>query len=419
MTSIETHTFSNGLKLVLERLPGCRSGGIAIGFPAGGRTEEPKVSGISHYLEHMIFKGTKTIRYFDRTFEEVGASTNAVTDVDTTVYIARCPKRSTIRTLKLWLQLLAEASLDPEEFERERGVILSEYFITEDNPDALVEKYATLSLFKGHPLASTVIGTEETIKAISHRDMVNYFRYWYHPSYAVIWVSADLRMDKLINCVDQQEDWMKQGPPPTLSYRKFEPKGPFNIELHRQTRLVQIGLALSSPTQSAQERASLQVLSSMLSAGQSSMLRRRLVLEGELTDDLRVVVSGYQEAGMLLTSFAIEPMKEPEVLEVLEKTVRDLRENVMEFMEEFEVARSHAAGSFLTRIDAQMSWRALQGAWETLRRGHCPWDEIVSSIESLSYQQFADSLKEITKPERIALILAGTGKEGASRTVRW
>ena len=419
MTAMETHEFSNGLKLILEKLPGSRSTGVAIGFPAGGRTEKAKVSGISHYLEHMIFKGTDTVKDVNKAFEQVGANINAVTDVDATVYLAECPRENALKALGLWLRFLSEASIDSEEFERERSVILSEYFITEDRPDWLVEKNVCPSLFKGHPLASTVIGTEKTIKAISHRDMLDYFRFWYHPSNAVVWVSGDLAMDGLINFIEQQEDWTKHGATPALSYRTFNPEGSVAMELHRQTKLLQVGLAFSSPTHSTEERASLQVLGSMLSSGQSSLLRRRLIFEGDFTDSFRTSVWGYREAGMLFTTFAIQPANVSKVLAILTQTVRELRESITRFKEEFKIARSHAVGSFSARIDRRMMWRVVQGAWETLRRGHCSWDKLISSLESLNFEQFKHNVREITRPERIALILAGDVKDGAAKTVQW
>jgi predicted Zn-dependent peptidase len=404
---------------MLERLPRCKSVGIAVGFPAGGRTEKAEVSGISHYLEHMIFKGTATVRNVDAAFQRVGANINAVTEVDSTVYIAECPKENGVKALGLWLQFLSEASIDSAEFERERGVILSEYFISEDNPDYLVEKNITLTLFRGHPLSTTVIGSEDTIKAISHRDMLSYFRRWYHPSQAVIWVSGDLKMDTLISCIERQDDWTKQGAAPTLSYETFKPKRPSAIELSRKIKLAQIGLALSSPTHTIQQRASLQILSSMLSAGQSSILRRKLILEDEFTDRLRTVASSFREAGMFFTSFAVQPSKVSKVLKILTKTVRDLRENSAKFKENFENARSHAVGLFSTTIDTRMMWRATQGSWETLRRGHCSWDELISSLESLDFDEFKDNVAEITQPERMALVLAGNVKRGAATAVHW
>ena len=418
MTPVEKHVFSNGLTLMLERLPGCKSVGVAVGFPAGGRTEKPEVSGISHYLEHMIFKGTAKVKSVDEAFRRVGANNNAVTEVDSTVYIAECPKENGTKTLGLWLQFLSEASIDPTEFERERGVILSEYFITEDNPDYLVEKNITYSLFKGHPLSTTVIGSENTIKAISHSDMTNYFRHWYHPSSAVVWMSGDLKMDALINCVEQNDDWTKNGAAPTPSYETFKPKKPSATEISRKIRLAQIGLALSSPTDTIQQRASLQILSSMLSAGQSSILRRKLILEAEFTDRLRTISPGFREAGMLFTSFATQPTKVPQVLTILAKTVRDLRENTAKFKENFENARSHAIGSLSTTIDARIMWRVTLGAWETLRRGQCQWDEIMSSLESLSFNEFKENVAEITQPKRIALVLAGNIKKGTSKAAQ-
>jgi len=88
MTDTETHKFSNGLQIVLEKLPNAKSAGIAVGFPVGGRTEQSDVSGISHFLEHMIFKGTRTVKSVDAAFDKLGARNNAWTDVDVTTYIA-------------------------------------------------------------------------------------------------------------------------------------------------------------------------------------------------------------------------------------------------------------------------------------------------------------------------------------------
>jgi predicted Zn-dependent peptidase len=419
MTAFEKHRFSNGLLLVLEKLPKCRSVGIAIGFPAGGRNEKAEVSGISHYLEHMIFKGTKTVRNVDKAFEREGASANAMTEDDSTVYLAECPRENGVEVLRLWLQFLSEASIDRQEFERERGVIISEYYISEDNPDSLVEKNATVSLFNGHPLASTVIGSEETIKAISHGDMVDYFHSLYHPSNSVIWVSGDLPMNMLVDCVKKQQDWTKRTGAPALSYKRFVPKSISATEIKRQIKLVQVGLAFSSPASSTEDRASLQVLTSMLSAGQSSMLRRKLILEGEFTDRLRTSVASYREAGMFLTSFALQPGKVSRALTTITDTVQNLKKNSEGFKEDFERAKSHAVGSFLANVDRYMMWRALAGAWETLRRGHCSWDEWASSLESLSFEEFKDRLIEIVQPERTALILAGNIKEGITETVKW
>jgi predicted Zn-dependent peptidase len=419
MTAIETHRFSNGLVLALEKLPKCGSAGVAIGFPAGGRTEKAGISGISHYLEHMIFKGTDKVKNIDALFERVGAPTNATTEVDSTVYLAECPKETAFKTLEMWLQFLSEAAIDYEEFERERGVILSEYFITEDNPDFLVDKNATLSLFKGHPLASTVIGSEETIKAISHKDMIDYFRFWYHPSNAVIWVSGDLQMDKVIDCVEQRKEWIKHGVASVPTYQTFMPKGPTAMGFQRQTKLVQVGLAFSSLTNSAEERASLQILSSMLSTGRSSILRRKLIMVGEFTDRFRTSVSAYREAGIFLTTFAIWPNKVSKVMQILTETTRDVRKNIVKLKKDFERARGHAVGLFSTSIDMRMMWRTLAGAWETLRRGRCSWDEMIKSLETLKFEQFKDYVTEITKPERIALVISGDIKQGLTEKLQW
>jgi predicted Zn-dependent peptidase len=191
------------------------------------------------------------------------------------------------------------------------------------------------------------------------------------------------------------------------------------MELPRQTKLAQLGLACSSPTQSPEERATLQILSSMLSSGQSSILRRRLVFEHELTHRLRVVLSDFREAGMFLTTFSTPPTKVPVALSILTETVHNLKKDSSKFKQRFQVARNHALGSVSTGIDTQLMWRAIQGAWETLRRGNCSWDEKLSSLKSLSFEQFTNIVMEILRPERIALILAGQFKEGITDSAEW
>ena len=419
MTDTETHKLSNGLQLVLENLPNAKSAGVAVGFPVGGRTEKPDVSGISHYLEHMIFKGTSTIKNVDATFEKLGTVNNAMTEVDATIYVAECPKKYSIKVLDLWLHLLSEASIEPEQFERERGVILSEYFITEDNPDSLVEKTATLTLFKDHPLSTTVIGSEETIRAITHDKMREYFRSLYKPANTVVWVSGDLTMDNLIGCVNGHEYWTRNVKGPTVSYEKFKPPGPSATELHRPTKLLQVGLALSGPTGSAEERASFQILGSMLSSGQSSILRRRLVLEAQLTDKLRTITPCYKEASMLFTTFATQPNKASKILKILTETLSELRKEPDNFKERFENARNHAIGQLTTNIDTAMMYRTLQGAWETIRRGHCSWDELIEQLETLKFHEFKENVTEICRPERTALIMAGDVKEGSTRKLQF
>jgi predicted Zn-dependent peptidase len=206
---------------------------------------------------------------------------------------------------------------------------------------------------------------------------------------------------------------------PAASYKKFKPRGPSATELRRKIKLLQVGLALSGPTASAEERASLQILSSMLSSGQSSILRRRLILEAQLTDKLRTLTSCYKEAGMLFTTFATRPDKASKVLKILTETLGELREDTGTFKEHFENARNHAIGQLTTSIDSTMMFRTLQGAWETIRRGHCSWDELIAQLETLDFNEFKKNVAEICRPERTALLLAGDVREGSTRKLQF
>jgi predicted Zn-dependent peptidase len=232
-------------------------------------------------------------------------------------------------------------------------------------------------------------------------------------------VSADVTMDNLIECVKSHDYWMGPGKGPAVSYEKFQPQGPSATELRRPTKLLQVGLALSGPTDSAEERASLQIIGSMLSSGQSSILRRRLVLETKLTDKLRTLTPCYKEAGMLFTTFVTRPNKASKVLKILTETVNELREHTDKFKEHFEDARNHAIGQLTTNIDSTMMYRTLQGAWETLRRGRCSWDKLIIQLETLDFSEFKDNVAEMCRPERAAVIMAGDVREGLMKKLQF
>ena len=193
------HTLPNGLEIVSEVNPNARS--IAVGFfvEAGSRDESDEVAGVSHFLEHMAFKGTPTRTALDvnREFDELGARYNASTGEETTLYYAAVLPECQDRAVRLLADIL-RPSLREDDFEMEKQVILEEIRVYEDQPPFGADDKCKAAYFGSHPLGRSVLGTAESVGALTAAAMREYFQRCYSPSNIVLAATGRIDFDALV-----------------------------------------------------------------------------------------------------------------------------------------------------------------------------------------------------------------------------
>src|SRR3990172_5242234 len=200
--------FGSGLRVVTERMPGVRSVTLGLWVLAGSRAEPPPISGSSHFLEHLLFKGTKTrsARDIAEAFDAVGGEANAFTAKEYTAFYARISDRDLPMAVEHLADMLRNSVLRLADFDAEKQVILEEINVHEDTPDELVHDLLTETLWPGHPLGRPVLGTKQSIQDATRDQVRSFYRRHYVPGNVVVVAAGNLRHDALIHLVAEHMD---------------------------------------------------------------------------------------------------------------------------------------------------------------------------------------------------------------------
>src|SRR5437588_11947692 len=195
--------FDSGLRIVTERMPGVRSVTLGVWVAAGSRDERPDIAGASHFLEHLLFKGTpsRSAREIAEAFEAVGGDLNAFTSKEHTCFYARVLDRDLPMAVEFMCDMLQHSLLRSADFEAERQVILEEINIHEDTPDDLIHDLFTETLWAGHPLGRPVLGTVQSIGEMKRDQVMRFYRRHYRPANFVIAAAGIVEHDSLIRAL--------------------------------------------------------------------------------------------------------------------------------------------------------------------------------------------------------------------------
>lgn len=282
-------TLDNGLKVLL--LEDVRSPivTVQIWYRVGSRNEQPGITGISHLLEHLMFKGTPRVGpgAYAKIVEQNGGNDNAFTSQDHTAYYVNIAAEKIDIVLELEADRMQHLLLDPKAIESEREVVMEERRTrTEDNPvGALYEELASIA-FKAHPYRWPVIGFMEEVRQISPADLRRYYQTYYAPNNAVLVVAGAFRAPQLLEKVRKLFGPIPRGPEPP-KVRSVEPpqRGERRAVLKKEAHLPIVLIGSLVPTHQAQDAYALEVLSTVLSGGRTSRLYRRLVYEQQIALD--------------------------------------------------------------------------------------------------------------------------------------
>ena len=347
---IRTTRVPNGIRVVTERTPGARS--LAIGFwvAVGSRDEPAELAGASHFLEHLLFKGTATrsARDIAVAVDAVGGEMNAYTAREHTAYEVRLPADQ----LELGLDLLSDVVWAPAfrgpEVEAERQVILEEILMEEDDPEDKVHALLVDAVFPDHGLGRETLGTRATIEAMG-RDAIRAFHgRWYRPANVVVAAAGAVDHDGLVEGVLRRSAGVEGGEAPV---RRPPVAPPVALDvLHRRTEQAHLAVGLRGLPARDDDRWALAVLHQVLGGGMSSRLVQDIREERGLAYSVYSPPSGYADAGALSIYAGTAPRHAHEVLGLIDAALdRLVGEGITD--EELDVARGYLAGSTLLGLE--------------------------------------------------------------------
>ena len=305
------HTLSNGLRLLVTTMPYARSVAVSVYFAAGSRYEPTEAeAGLSHFLEHLCFKGTtRRPKPMDISMEldAIGGNINAATNRELTVYYAKVTPEHLEQATDVLADMLRNSLLVDSEIERERGVILEELAAVEDSPTEQVGVLLDATLWPDQPHGRDVAGTERSVTEMPNPRIVDYYRRQYVPNATVISIAGAISPDEALNLVERHfGDWAP-GEPVDWVRNREEPRGPRIALLEKDTEQAHVSFGMRALSSTDDERYALDLYSIILGEGMSSRLFSRLREELGLCYDIHSYMSTLLDTGMLGVYAGVDP----------------------------------------------------------------------------------------------------------------
>ena len=374
---------TSGLRVVTESLPTARSITIGAWVGSGARDEAPAQSGASHFLEHLLFKGTerRSAREIAEAVESVGGEMNAFTTHEQTVFYVRLPDTQ----LELAIDILADVLWSPAfrvtDVDSERQVILEEIGMRDDTPDDLVHDLFTRAHFPDHPLGREVLGTEETIEGMSRDGIARYHNAHYEPANIVLAAAGNLTHERIVGLIESR---VPSAMPARPAREHAEPAPPSPLAVvHRATEQAHVMLGMRSIPALDTDRDALNVVNHALGGGMASRLFQEVRELRGLAYSVYSYRAAYDDSGFLAVYAGTAPERVQETLDVIEtELARLVREGLP--AAELDAAKGHITGSLAMSLETSASRMRRLGRSE-LVEGEIPTlDEVIARIEAVT-----------------------------------
>ncbi|MBI2755488.1 MAG: insulinase family protein [Chloroflexi bacterium] len=408
MSSFEKVVLENGLRIVTSTLPHTRSVSICIFVGAGSRYESDEIAGVSHFLEHMLFKGTKrrpSAREISEEIEGIGGIMNAGTDKELTVYWAKVGDHRFKATLDILADSLRHSLLDPAELEKERGVILEELAMTEDSPGEMVSLLVDEVVWPNQPLGRDVGGTPASVKRVTREDVVRYMEHLYAPQNTVVAVAGNVSHDEIVAEVSRHlADW--EPSPVGTWYAADIPGETPRLRLRaKKTEQTHLCLALPGLSMAHPDRYPLDVLNAVLGEGMSSRLFLELREQRSLCYDVSSYVNHYLDSGSVVIAAGVDPRNVDETVRALREEVAKMREPVPE--RELSKAKEFIKGRLQLRMEDTRTVASWMGAQELLRHEILTVDDVLNIVDSVTAEEVQRVAITLLRPELFRLAVVG------------
>jgi len=411
-SGIRRTRLDSGLRVVTEDLPTLRS--VAVGFWVGtGSRDEPEpMAGASHFLEHLLFKGTETRHAADiaEAVESVGGDMNAFTGQEITAFYIRVPDRHLPLALDILSDIMWSPALRPDEVDSERQVILEEIRMRDDTPDDLVHDVFAGALFPDHPLGREVSGTHATISAMQRDDVAEYHATHYRPDNVVVAVAGRVDHDEVIDMVEVALP--NAGPPRPARSAGADAGEPRRVAvLDRPLEQAHLVLGVRALRRDDPDRYALAVLDQVLGGGMSSRLFQEVRERRGLAYSVFSYRSAYEETGSLAVYCGTAPERVKETLEVVSGELDRIASDGGLSERELASAKGHLTGSLAVSLESSASRMHRIGRAE-LTMGEVPTlDEVVAHVEAVTDADVARVIERVLgSPTRT---LAAVGPVGA------
>jgi len=398
----------NGLRVITAAMPHTRSVSICIFIGVGSRYETEAQAGISHFIEHLCFKGTQkrpTAKEISETIEGVGGILNGGTDKELTVYWCKVAQPHFPLALEVLVDMLLHSRFDPEDIEKERQVIIEEISMSKDFPPQRVDMLIDELLWPNHPLGRDVAGNKETVAAITRDIMLDYFQGQYLPNNTVVTIAGDIQHQEMVTAISRATgNWTNHRPHPGYSAYKEQPSRRLHIET-RDTEQTHLCLALPGLSLLHPKRFTLDLLNVILGEGMSSRLFVEIRDKLGLVYSIHSHVEHFLDSGSVTVYAGVEPRNLQVAIKAILEQLSQLKETVPE--SELSKAKELSKGRLLLRMEDSRNVAGWLGGQEILTGRILSLDQVVSIIDAITADQLKQLAQELLVGSQLRLAVVG------------
>jgi predicted Zn-dependent peptidase len=403
--------------VVTEAMPGMLSVALGVWVDVGSRDERPSIAGASHFLEHLLFKGTKkrTATDIAEAFDAVGGDLNAFTAKEYTCYYCRVRDQDLPMAVEFMSDMIQNSVLAKKDFEAERMVILEEINMRDDDPGDLIHDLFAETLWQGHPLGRPVLGTRETVVGVSRDQIKRFYDRLYEPRHFVIGAAGNLRHEDVCKLVEAHMD---TGPmvssgkaPSTRAGGDVPPVTAATVVRNRPTEQAHISIGTSGYSRKDPRRFPFGVVNSVLGGGMSSRLFQEIREKRGLAYSVYSYHSMFAETGLFSVYAGTTPSRAHEVLSIINRELRNVADGGLTDPE-LERAKGHLKGSLVLSLEDTSGRMSRIGRSEISHGEILSVDEVLERTDAVTKDEAIEMAQDVfSRP--IALAVVGPFEPGA------
>ncbi len=397
---------ANGIRVITERMPHVRSVAVGVWVETGSRHELESRGGVSHLIEHLVFKGTATRTAEDiaRTMDSVGGQMDAFTTKEHTCFYVQVLDEHLPLAVELLTDILLHPLFNGEELEREKSVVLQEIKMVEDTPDDVIHDLFAAQVWAGHPLGRPILGTRELVEGF-HRDTIaGHFGEEYVPPRIIIAVAGNATHDQVVDLFGSGFNGFKRAAAP----RTAEPAtlSPSVNIVHKTLEQVHIVMGFPGLHQCAPERYALFVLNDVIGGSMSSRLFQEVRERQGLVYSIHSGVQAFLDTGVVYLYAATDAANFSKVLKSILKEMRELKKSGVA-ADELRRAKDHLKGSLMLGLESTSSRMNRLAKHEMHLGSFLTMDAMLSAIDNVKHEEVQALITELLDEERLALTTLG------------
>jgi predicted Zn-dependent peptidase len=409
--SVRRTVLPSGLRIVTEEVPSVRSAAIGIWVNVGSRDETPAVAGASHFLEHLLFKGTtrRTALEISATIEAVGGEMNAFTSKEYTCFYARVIDTDLPMAIDVVSDLITSSIVSALDVDAERKVVLEEIAMRDDDPSDLVHDLYAETYYGNTTLGRPILGTIKSIKEMSRSSVFNYYKKKYLPQDLVVAVAGNIKHKRVVAMVEEalsRDNFLNvKGAPQIRPNTPVKTKPMQSVGLlTRKTEQAHMFYGMEGVARSDERRFAMGVLASALGGGMSSRLFQEIREKRGLAYSVYAYAQQFAGSGQIGFYAGCNPTKAIEVVEIIREVLADVAENGMSH-EEIERAKGAVRGSLVLSQEDSASRMSRIGKNEIVYGQVMGFDDILKAIARVNPSDVREIASEyLTKSPTLALV---------------